>query len=457
MVSIQLKFVTLCIVLIIFLTSIIPNFIVLAEHTQQNYSTNSKIPNSYLIEDIPYTSQETNFFCGFATVNMILNYYQLNTTLHEIIYNSGVGYSIGYNGVKNNYLPTAGWLICQGALTNNFISDIYGVSYYTGVFDSNLDNEQKWDQYWQYIKQHIINDTPIVVLANQIILAADDYNLNNALPFFKILLPRLTNGHSILVVGFNEHNNSVCYHDPQYGLYNASEKGFYRWIDKDVFKLATQKGSPGLWVKYFYNTSEHQVSKKDAFLLSHHRNIEKLKGNFSLYYKEYPELEYDENTTYGIEALKSFREDLQKGINSQIKTISTYKKNNGIGIIYRVIRFLSSISDIQFFLLWRGDVFEHIALEKQYTAEYLNRVQYLFSDDNISLLCNYEIDLLNKEVENWTKLAKNYSFFRKWGIFIPLRQAVKLIQRMFNLVDNIINIQEKIIAGPFADSHPKYF
>jgi hypothetical protein len=448
MVCIKSSSVTCSVFLIIFLSSLLLNAMPVSAHIHERETTNSTASDSYLISDVPYISQQTNFFCGFATKTMILNYYQLNTTLEEVLYNSGIGYTLNYYQRLDNRLPYAGWLICQGALTNNFLAEIYGLSYDPWVLDTNLFKEKQWNQYWQYIKQHIVNNTPIIVLADQIILGAYEYNMNIALRFLPLLPPHLTNGHSILVVGFNEHNNSVCYHDPQYGLYNISEKGTYRWIDKDVFKLATKKGSPGLWVKYFYNTSEHQVSKKDAFLLSHHRNIEKLKGNFSLYYKEYPELEYNEDKTYGIHALQTFQYDIQKARDSHDWTLKLLKLKNGLGLRYRLLNVCSFLFDIDFFLLYRDDVFDHIAIEKQYAAQYLNKIQYLFTDENISVLCEYESDLLYKEAKHWSNLSTYYSFFRKKGVLLCLSQPEIILNKMINTITDIIDIQQQIIAGP---------
>ena len=50
--------------------------------------------NFSIIENFPYVSQETNFYCTYACPTMIIKYFGINTSLYEVMFNSGVGYSL---------------------------------------------------------------------------------------------------------------------------------------------------------------------------------------------------------------------------------------------------------------------------------------------------------------------------------------------------------------------------
>ena len=99
-------------------------------------------------------------------------------------------------------------------------------------------------------------------------------------------------------------------------------------------------------------------------------------------------------------------------------------------------------------ILEPNDVYENIAIEKKYTADYLREIQSLFTDDNLTELCKYESVLFEHEAENWTQIAEYYSEFRKKGIFMSLPRALLLMNEMLDVMDNIIEIEKAIIAGP---------
>lgn len=411
--------------------------------------TNSTLPESYLIEGVPYISQETNFFCGYATNTMIFNNYGLNTTLHEVVYNSGVGYSLIYPNFKYNSLPHDAFLICQGTLTNNFLSDIYGLSYDPWIVESSLPDDEQWYENWINIKHNISNNIPISIQVDENILFADNLGFGVFYPLIKSI--PLNNSHLILLLGFNEDNKTVCYSDPLYGIFNKSQYGTYRWIDLTRFKTSISRISERAWFKLFKDIPKAPLSKEEAFKISHERNIEKLKGNFSLYFKEYSEFEFDQNFSYGINAVKRLKGDLEKGTDYRIKTLYKYKLNNGMGIMYRLMSRsyfpkLSPLSIEELFLDF-NDVYGNIAIEKKYTADYLYQIQNLLTDDNLSNICKHEALLFKKEAENWTQLADYYSIFRKIGIFMPLPIGLLIMNKMVDVFDNIIAIQEAIITG----------
>ena len=63
---------------------------------KSNDNTN-KAYERHIIDNVPYVSQETGFYCAYACYTMLLNSFEdIDTTLQEVVYYSGVGYSLIY-------------------------------------------------------------------------------------------------------------------------------------------------------------------------------------------------------------------------------------------------------------------------------------------------------------------------------------------------------------------------
>ena len=419
---------------------------------EDSYITISDPPESHLIEGVPYISQENNFFCSFAYATMKFKHYGINTTLQEVVYYSGVGHSLIYPSLKNNRLPYTGWAISQAPMTFKFISDLFGLSYKTWKTDLNLSYEERWNEDWLKIKQNISNDVPIIFTLDVIILATDNMGFGVLFPLIKTI-PFIAE-HSILLLGYNEDNQTVCYSDPAYGIVNKSQYGTYRWVDLTKFKTSTRRYSERLFVRLFIDTPEPPLPIEESFRRAHKRNIEKLKGNISAYFDEDTSDIYKENLSFGINATKRLKRDLEKGLDYRIKTVYRYQLNNRLGIMYRLMNNLHNRHpqlfpfNLEKLSLEDNDAYGNIALEKKYSAMYLRQVQNQLTDENLSEICIYEAELLENEAENWSKFADCYSEFRKKGIFMSLPRALLLMNKMVDTMDNIISIEESIIAGP---------
>ncbi len=168
-------------------------------------------------------------------------------------------------------------------------------------------------------------------------------------------------------------------------------------------------------------------------------------------------MEDEENLFLGINVLKRLRIEFEKGMDHCIKTFYTYKLNNRMSIIYSLMDYLySHYSELfpfhpDMLFLELNDAYEDIVIEKKYIVEYLKEIKDLLTDDNLSEICKQEVVLFERELENWTKLADYYSEFRKRGVFMLLPRAIMLINKMALAMDNIISIEESIIAGSYVN------
>lgn len=411
------------------------------------------IPQSHLIEGVPYIGQETNFYCGYATATMILKYLGINATLDEVVYNSGVGYSLMYPSFKDNRLPFSGWILSQERVTCEFLSDLYGTSFYSWENPENSNFEEIWEEYWVLIKENISKNLPVGVVVEESTLFTQNLG-------FKILSQltdtfQIVASHFLLLIGYNETNNTVCFNDPVYDVLNIPQLGKYRWVSLDKFKTSSKKVLNILYVKIFEDNDEDPLSKQDAFNHSHKRNIEKLKGNFSVYFDEFSGIRKEDNYSLGINATKELKKEFEKGLNNRIKTAYYYKFNNRLGIFYYIMDYLYSKHPEliklhhEEIILEPNAVYRNIATEKKYAANYLREIKNNLTCERLIKICDHEATLFEYEAENWTKIADNYSEFRKKGIFMFLPRALNLLDIMEDIFDDIISIEEAILDGPF--------
>ena len=87
-----------------------------------------------------------------------------------------------------------------------------------------------------------------------------------------------------------------------------------------------------------------------------------------------------------------------------------------------------------------------ISTEKHNMSQYLWEMYHLFNDTNISEICRHDAILLEHEAENWTQLASYYSEFPKRGIFMTLPYGVFNIERMKEIIEKVIEIEDELIV-----------
>ena len=424
---------------------------------------NLETSNNNLISDVPYVGQETEIQCYMASTCMVLNYLNINTSINELLYYSGAGHSLWYPaffpGLKGERLPVFTPALGYTMKTRNLLAEIYGLNHEVWKKNSSIpqkqDWEKEWNDLWPWIKNKISNDTPIIIMVNEPPLLSDYFNYS-LITKFLASFPITFVAHYIVITGYDENNNTVYYNDPAFNLFGRSDDGKYRSVDLSIFKSVVRDAAlsqPYYYEAFVYeNKTGPSLTLDEAFSKANTINIEKLKGNTSAYLDTNFDKSWNSDRL-GINASIDMKKDFSKGINNRIKTFYRYKMNNRLGLYFRFKNFLSFFPEsIISFLEFRpqmNDAFKYVAVEKNNTLNYLKTIEPLLVDQNNSVICNDQIRLIEKEIQNWTKLDNYYSQFKKKGIFMSLPRGIYLMNKMEETMDNIIAIEEEIILGPF--------
>ena len=438
------------IIALLFETSIIPAFgnnINFYHNSISSLQDISDIPESHLIEGVPYVGQ-TLGYCAFASMAMMLNKFDgVNVTLNDVIYYTGIGYSLVYPSIGVDRIPAGGIYVSQQTEDILFLTSLFGVTSKGWHADyKNKSDDECWPEYWIRLKQNISNDYPIMTAVNP-------FRLSSALSLipFKVpnwLLDKLESGHGIVVFGYNETNGTICYHDPMPNAVGKPECGTHQWMKISDFRTALETVFTGSQdegaTKYLIGTYRklgEPLSKQEAFNKSHKRNIEKLRGNLSAYDSFI--IKFHNFSNLGINASHAFKNHLEKGVNSS-KTITIYKKQGKLGILYCLKKlFLPILSFLIKLTPNAGEKFyqtnfEAIAEQKQQTAKFLN------INKNLSDICEYEALLFENEAKLWESLASCYSVFMRRGIFLSNFRATFIVSRMNNIMGKVLEIEETI-------------
>lgn len=385
---------------------------------------NDNPTESHIIEDVPYVSQEMFCYCGFASTTMLIKYYVNDVTLKEILFHSGIGYSTAYFRLfKEQAFPGA--IICQLS-GNGYLGEIYGLSPESWKAERTGD---QWEQYWSKLKEKITQDIPISTSIDPFVL-----------PWYKEHLPGDTqSGHGIVIVGFNESSGVVYYNDPGPTALGEDEKNCtYVTIPIETLREAVENTMGTKYLITSFEKTSSPISKEEAFLQTHERNIERIKGYYSeKIYKKIP------FTDYGIEAIKAMRKDLRIGIRHRFATMVMMK-------IFKIANFtIHRPKPYPTGQLCTSFMFlKAISIEKQ------NISQYLLENQDLSPICAYETVLLAEEAKHWGNLsvlddelfqAAHNRFFK------TIIESKPIIEKMKKELDQIISIEEAIIAGPSMD------
>ena len=449
--------------------SIIPQSIsIINEKSNNNDFLNENkflINKSYVIEKFPYVSQETNFYCTYACPTMILKYYGIETDLYEILFNSGVGYSLIYShpSLKRfilSCIATSNW-----KYDRQFLAEIYGLSYEEkNFYNVSLSGDILWSKYWKTVKNNIINKTPVLAIVDPIYLKSIRDCIKTKLNISDDIIEKIPEvlwnffpcfkNHMIVIIGFNETNNTICFNDPSAEVFGFPQFGKYVWMNLTDFKnsiIFLSKNQPHYSFFYgiFKNLSQEPLDKKDRFLLSYKRNIERLKGNIS-YYDEY--IINIWNCSYlGINGLDQYSRDISTNKFEKFLSIYTYKllttfylfslSYKAYYIFDKLCPHLLNLSDYHS----QMNYCYQLAIEKKDISDFLWNQQYTFNDENISKICRLNSQYLNMESENFSKLANNFSKFLGKGFFINNYDAFIVLDNMLKSINNLIYLENKII------------
>jgi hypothetical protein len=430
------------------------------------YIENNNLPVSHLIQNVPYVSQETDFFCTYACPTMIFNYYGFNTSLKEILFYSGVGYSTVYSHkyLKRFLIGCTG--TCNWNADRSFLAEQFGLKYKEDRINILFDNkEEKWNLYWYKIKENISNNRPIITYVSPTFLSSLRYlmkdNLNipdfifeNIPDLFWGIFPSIPT-HMITIIGYNETNQTICYNDPSAELFGNASYGTYAWMDLSLFRksmnyLSKRASLHAYKLGSFKETSNEAYDKSEAFLRAYERNIEKMKGNSNAYDEHI--LKNWSVSYLGIEAFKELNRNLDNGIFQRFSTIWIYKFISTFFLfpaIYLVYYFcellIPSVINIDDFQEQMNYCIQ-LSIEKNYMVDYLNEVKNTFNNSFIKDLCNQNSDLLYQEKIFCEKLGYNFSLFLSKGLFISFPRAFIVADKMQMHLDDIISIEEQLIS-----------
>lgn len=421
--------------------------------------------NSHFIEDFPYVSQETNFYCTYACPTMIIKYYGINASLKEVLFNSGVGYSLVYSHPKLkrfflSCIATSNW-----KSDREFLAEVYGLSYQEKRFyNENYNEKDNWDRYWSEIKKNIFNETPLITIVDPIYLKSIRDCIKNKLNipdiFIDIIPDKLWNffpcftNHMIVIIGFNEDNNTICYNDPSAEVFGYPDLGKYSWMNLTDFRNAMNllsKNQPyySYFVGIFSENKNNSLDVLDRFEIAYNRNIERMKGNNS-YYDDYITKIWN-CTNLGVNGLIKFLNENNGSLNEKMKTINSYKFVSSFylfTISYRIYQ----IFDILFPSILNLDDYNsqmnycyQIAIEKNDISKYLMDIYNSQNFPDISELCYSNSILLKGESENFTRLSENFSKFLGNGILMKKPSALIVLNNMTDIVRNLINLENKLL------------
>jgi len=397
---------------------------------------------THVIENVPLICQEESCYCEIASVEMVLRYYGLNISQTEILYDIGGAYSMGYKPkLKTAFTPPIiktphkfrFWTdeTTGGTDDYKFLATLHGLSF-ENIYPKYITNHEKcWNEYWPKVKNYIKNDTPVVT----------GVDLFAWPPFLELInisftIPRIfAHTHIIVVLGFNETNESVCIHDPYLGYLNNSQKqkGFYRWIDKNDFKKAVGRIKWELkqtqyQLLVFEKTSNNPIPEELAAELIHERNIEKMMGLKSAYDEDFLNKNFH---LFGINALKELKKDLQ---NSFLIRIPLFRFiDRWYPFTYAFCNTLDMMKD---FFMWES-------INKNHTS------QYLLENINKSEHHEEEGLLLEIESKHWETLWHLASDLESTILKNLLIKAIKIsksiLDRMISTLSDIIVIQNMVI------------
>ena len=373
--------------------------------------------DAYLIEGVPFIDQETNFYCSYAANAMIFNYYNKNTSLSEILFSSGIGYSLFYqssSGRSYQHMFRSGVFLCQNMSEQEFVASLFSLSYDYWYLENITTDIENWDEYWSNTKNYIINDIPVKT-------SVDPYSIP---PLNKMYDSEdIHGGHAVVIVGFNESNSTVCYNDPQAGLWGEAKNGSYFYLSQEIFKGAV-KNTTGLkyFLEFFINNSDSKpLTKEQRFQKAHDRNIKKMKGEIGIK----PDLSKLFFANSGMKGLKLFKKDLRMGYFHRMRTVIIYS--------YYPANYV-------------------ISIEKQNASQYLDEIKNSLDSPDLINICNYDSSLLQKEADQWNEINQYFSHIYDIGqenrFIITLLKSIPITSKIRTNVNELISLETQIIEGP---------
>jgi hypothetical protein len=423
------RLLTISIILVVGITPILSDsFVTVA--TSSN-TDDPEIPDSHVIQGVPYIAQENNRMCSYCCDLMCFQYHGVDTDLNELLYLSGAAYSSANNPLLKSRPKIPFKFTCfpgfwLGLMDYTFYASIYGVSIPTWRPENRLNDFKCWSEYWSKIKYYISNDIPLAAFVNP-----DAWPITKTFPNLSIPSFFSGGGHVIVIVGYNETNGTICCHEPAAMLFDKPEKAGYAWEDLTVFRKAVRSAGDYTYFIDAYEKTSEPLSKEMRFEVAHKRNIEKMKGNQSIY-NEFSEA----FRNYGINAIKSLKEEF-------------LLLNNSIPLAFYCFKeiILQRLFD-------GGNGYRKLwdVSRTNYMVKH-NVSQYLMENLDLSPICKYESELLENESKCWKDInlcvTELDEIHKNNGLLKSMKLSKPIINEIVSLIDNIISIEQAIIDGPF--------
>ena len=405
---------------------IVPSSIGSKHLTIQYTSQNS--PDSHLMTNVSYIAQSEGYFCYYSCITMILKYYGFNTSLDEILFLDGLGYSHYY--YPEERLPEEG---CYSDI--NYVFSLFGVEQNRWTLEYDLNNDQNWDQYLIRLKENISKDIPVITSADPFSLPSlrNQFSIPDFL--WNLLFP--PGFHMILVIGYNISNNTICYQDPNAGFYGKNCDGNYAWMPLNDFRIATEQVWRGEYHISTLNQTTISFTPKQRFEQAIAVNKLKITGNYIGY-----------NLLHGINASIQLETDYSPGPQNLTTTINLYKQDGNRGLRYTIIETLYKLFNkiqpdqpnvMSIYIIGEDNPFSAISQEKNHVADYLQKNPF-YTD-----LCYNQTLLLRREADKLVELGQYYKQFLRKGYMLSNFKSEQLMQTMETLMQDVIIIESSII------------
>jgi Peptidase_C39 like family len=365
-------------------------------------------------------------YCPYACETMVFNYMGLNTSIDELLFYNGAGYRHLYRPEQR--LPHVDLWGRFG-----FMQSLFGVTEQEWMADHNLSDDERWSQFYTRVKENITKDVPVITMVDPFALPSLRNQFKCSDFIWKTMFA--PGHHVIVIVGYNDTNQSVCYNDPNAGYYGDGRLGTYAWMSLGVFRQAHE--NVGVYFVITYTQTSSPLSKQDAFDEVFRSNIENLSGGWS-----------SQGGYRGINASEQMAFDFSPGVNQSQETSAMYKTYGGTGLNYTVdlvIHWLlthfnpnqPNIYDM--IVAGKQNPFSEIAAAKKHVALYLAACMIYPG------LCKNQSVLLSSESGQWYNLTTSYDLFMRKGVFLSNSRAAHAMNTMEQLVNEIVSLEQALI------------
>ncbi len=374
-------------------------------------SSNAEIlPDEWVIEDVPFVSQETPYYCSYASKTMVLNYLGVDVALGELLFLMGAPFSGGYLLIHGS--AVSGRFISLMIDSVEFASSLLGVEY-EYWYPSNLTDY--WGDYWARIKENVSEDRPVIV-------GVDPYYL----PYYSTFNLSEPTGaaHNLVVVGYDGFNAYLL--DPYAPFLNQTTgyiavpiEDFSNSTDSFIraYEPMREAFGPTGWALSTFSVTGDPTPKPGRIESALMRNMGRL-GGFRIFYPSVPAVNL---MTMGVRSTFALRGNLEitghllsfglsRGIFEAIRSLLGLYV--GIDMLKEQTLALASYFSEQFYTSVNCSQLLAGYPSYQGLSGKMKKISELYSD---CVVLTYQYYLIANETANETARAcQPYTLFREW-------------------------------------------